>query len=37
MIYYVSITKTIFAKNLIEIFIKKIIKFYNIFASIIID
>ena len=37
MIYYVLITKTIFAKNLIEIFMKKIIKFHNIFALMIID
>ena len=37
MTHYVSITKTIFAKNLVEIFIKKIIKLHDIFASIIID
>ena len=37
IVHYVSITKTIFAKNLTEIFMKKIIKFHNIFASMIID
>ena len=37
MTHYVSITKTIFAKNLTEIFMKKIIKFHDIFASVIID
>ena len=35
MTYYVSITKTIFAKNLIKIFMKKIIKLHDIFASMI--
>ena len=37
IVHYVSITKTIFAKNLTEIFMKKIIKFHDIFASMIID
>ena len=37
IVHYVSITKTIFAKNLTEIFMKKIIKFHDIFASVIID
>ena len=37
MIHYVSITKTIFAKNFTKIFMKKIIKFHDIFALIIID
>ena len=37
MTHYVSITKTIFAKNLVEIFIKKIIKLHDIFTSVIID
>ena len=37
IIHYVSITKTIFAKNLTEIFMRKIIKLHNIFASVITD
>ena len=37
MTHYVSITKTIFAKNLTEIFMRKIIKFHDIFASVITD
>ena len=37
MTHYVSITKTIFAKNLTKIFMKKIIKLHDIFALVIID
>ena len=37
MTHYVSITKTIFAENLTEIFMKKIIKLHDIFVSVITD
>ena len=37
MVHYVSITKTVFAKDLAEIFMREIIKLHDIFASMITD